>query len=226
MKKISGIYAILAPNGRIYIGSSANVRIRWTQHVNALKRGDHSNAPLQRTYDKYRSGFVFTLLETCAIAELIVREQAHIDSFDFSQLLNVAVMADSPTRGREVPDATRAKMRRAALGRTHSSETRAKMRGTREYSEAVCAHVRNLAARARGKSRGRMSDAQRAKLSDSQRRVSASGFRGVYKHGNAWRALVNVDSVQRNLGTYATPTLAAAMRFAYIAALDHGGCPR
>lgn len=48
---------------RIYIGSSANPK-RIKQHFNALKRGDHQNASMQKDCDDNGFNFTAYLIET------------------------------------------------------------------------------------------------------------------------------------------------------------------
>lgn len=44
----SGVYIILnTASMRVYVGQSRNIRQRWRQHRNALRRGMHSNKSLQ-----------------------------------------------------------------------------------------------------------------------------------------------------------------------------------
>jgi group I intron endonuclease len=77
----SGVYAITdTANGHRYIGSSANVARRWSDHRSKLRRGEHRNAHLQRAFDKYgEEAFRLTVLEECAPKELIATEQRWLD---------------------------------------------------------------------------------------------------------------------------------------------------
>lgn len=82
--RASGIYQILCvPTGKVYIGSSVNIRRRWTQHREMLDRRyvkSHENTYLQHAWDKYGAeAFEFLVLEYCAPDQLIAREQYWID---------------------------------------------------------------------------------------------------------------------------------------------------
>jgi len=47
----SGIYLIRCiPNSKIYVGSAADIRLRWRRHVKHLRRGDHQNSYLQKAW--------------------------------------------------------------------------------------------------------------------------------------------------------------------------------
>jgi group I intron endonuclease len=77
----SGVYSIInTKTGQVYIGSSQNVRKRWTSHRHQLRKGSHENARLQRAWIKYGEDyFSFGLLESAGLAELLEVEQAWID---------------------------------------------------------------------------------------------------------------------------------------------------
>lgn len=62
-KDNSGFYSIrCAPNGKIYIGSSAGVRMRFSSQKSLLRNGRHYNKELQADFKKYsEENFVFTI---------------------------------------------------------------------------------------------------------------------------------------------------------------------
>ena len=44
MKRQSGVYVITnLTNKKIYIGSSIDIKVRWSNHKSELKRGVHNN---------------------------------------------------------------------------------------------------------------------------------------------------------------------------------------
>lgn len=81
MGQIVGIYKICnIKNGKVYIGSSSNVVRRWNVHKRFLRNGCHSNAHLQRAWDKYgEDGFIFEVIELTSKSNLLYTEQKHID---------------------------------------------------------------------------------------------------------------------------------------------------
>lgn len=203
--KTSGIYAILAPSGRLYIGSAANIAVRWAHHRNALLRGNHANAALQAAFAKYGSELVYIVLEECPVADLIAREQAAIDALPFAQLYNLARFADAPTRGRKHKPETKAKMAAAAMGRKHSVEVRERMRGPRPSTEANKVAAKLRGDKRRGVARGDLP-------------IGKSGYRGVYKQARGgWFARVGIGAARCNIGTFKTPDLAYAMRLVWMA---------
>lgn len=77
----SGVYKITCSvTGKVYVGSSQNLRTRWRIHRNELSRGVHKNARLQRAWRKYgKEVFNFAVLEYVPSTELLNREQHWID---------------------------------------------------------------------------------------------------------------------------------------------------
>lgn len=206
--KVCGVYAIVAPSGRRYIGSAADMRARWAHHRNALRRGDHANPALQRAYVKYGSRLVFTVLETCDVSEVLVREQACIDASDPARLYNATLRVEAFMRGRKFTDEHKDKIRQKAIGRKHTEATRMKLRGARD-SEALRAHARKVAESRRGVARKDIP-------------AGRSGLRGVSPTGSGtWQAQLNVNGKRRHLGTYGSLALACWTRFVYVECL---GC--
>ncbi len=59
-----------------YVGSTANVRVRWGNHRSKLQRGKHENEHLQRAWNKYGADtFDWAVIEQLTEAKLVEREQ-------------------------------------------------------------------------------------------------------------------------------------------------------
>jgi len=169
----SGVYLIRClANGRIYVGSSARLALRWSEHRKTLRNGTHRNALLRNAWRKYgEDAFSFEVLEYAPAAVLVALEQQYIDRLgacDRSIGMNLAPTAGS-TLGVKHSDETRAKVRashKGMSGRKHSAETLRKM------SEAAARRARTPEARAAMSrwSKGRTLSAEtRAKLSDGRK---------------------------------------------------------
>lgn len=152
--KTQGVYRIRNTlSGRAYVGSSSDIEQRWRRHRKDLRAGGHHHAPyLQRAWAKHGSAaFAFEVVEECAAAVLIKREQAWIDSLQaygprgYNSLPFAASgrgwrhsddakhrISEAAKRKRAPPsDAARAKMSAAQKRRAPpSDETRAKLRAT------------------------------------------------------------------------------------------------
>ena len=77
MNKISGVYKITnTATGDFYIGSSKNVKKRWTNHKSISLWKRYPNNPLYKDMQKYGvDKFSFQILEEVEIAHLKEREQ-------------------------------------------------------------------------------------------------------------------------------------------------------
>lgn len=78
----SGIYCIEnLINGKVYVGSSVNIKKRWNHHYAALNRGLHTNRYLQNAWRKYGSdSFLFYVLENVEANRLVEVEQRYLDN--------------------------------------------------------------------------------------------------------------------------------------------------
>lgn len=91
IKTMVGIYKIQNKiSGKLYIGSSYNIRERLNNHKSMLRCNRHHSIYLQRAYDKYGiENFIFKELEECKLQELMVKEQYYINKYDFKDLYNI-----------------------------------------------------------------------------------------------------------------------------------------
>lgn len=80
-KGVSGIYKITnLVNGKIYVGSSCNIKRRWDEHKYELSHNTHSNGHLQKAYNKYgKNNFSYEIIEECDENDLLKREQYYLD---------------------------------------------------------------------------------------------------------------------------------------------------
>lgn len=83
----SGVYAIRNNiNGKLYIGSSLNLRKRRNDHFHLLRINKHFNSHLQSSWDKYGAiSFEFIVLECCNEQVLIAKENAWMDNYKTRQ---------------------------------------------------------------------------------------------------------------------------------------------
>jgi len=126
-----GIYAIEnIISGRVYVGSSTNVKRRWSEHQSLLQNSKHHSIRLQRSWAKHgASAFVFRLLESAPLERLTEREQhwmTELSAADLKLGFNVLPNAGTP-KGRTFSPETIAKMSASQRGRVLSVETRAKI---------------------------------------------------------------------------------------------------
>lgn len=79
---IGGVYEIVClEDGTRYIGGSVNIRHRVQGHRSGLRKGQHCNTTLQKSWNKYgEETFRFRVVEVCSRETLVEREQYYIDS--------------------------------------------------------------------------------------------------------------------------------------------------
>lgn len=129
MPQIIGVYKIystIKPN-RVYVGSSANIKQRWRTHKAQLNHNKHKNPKLQRHCNKYGLGdLLFEIIETIpngSKEQILEREQFFIDLI--KPWFNISPMSSSPLGSKRSAE-SKAKYRKAVLGRKASDETRKK----------------------------------------------------------------------------------------------------
>src|SRR5690349_14154551 len=107
LKGKSGVYGFLSKtNNKLYIGSSINLNVRFSNHV----KGTKSNVLLQNAINKYKlQDFIFIIFEYCEPDKLISREQFYID--ELKPEYNILKVAGS------------------SLGYRHTDESLTKMSG-------------------------------------------------------------------------------------------------
>lgn len=144
----SGIYKIRNnKNGKYYIGSSSNLKVRKSYHFSQLRRNIHKNTILQNSFNKYKEiNFIFETVELCNPTELIRREQYYIDTlkppFNIRPIAhsNIGMKYNDKRSPEErerirllrvnISPETRDKMRKYKymLGKKHSDSTKERMR--------------------------------------------------------------------------------------------------
>lgn len=128
----SGIYVITnRENGKIYIGSSVNIKYRWAGHKSDLGKQKHHSKHLQRSWLRYGAGsFEFSVLEYVEDTELLIeREQHYLDKlrpYEREIGYNNCKLASSCLGFRHTEESKR-KMSQSRMGYKHSEETKRKI---------------------------------------------------------------------------------------------------
>ena len=129
-----GIYALIFPNGKVYIGSSVrSCEGRFRGHLRGLHKGCHNNPRMQRLFNKYGEP-EFQILQECGdpkgmrIKEIIIRlrEDKWIEA-QGSDAINCGRAYPCPMFGRHHSEETLKKISEYRKGRCHSAITRKKM---------------------------------------------------------------------------------------------------
>jgi group I intron endonuclease len=176
-RKRKGVYALVnLVDGKLYVGSSIDLKKRSHDHLYLLRRNQHPSAYLQYAFNKHgEMAFEMRILqEVASDDDLNSAEQYWMDDlrcYDRRYGYNIDVSADrtivSPEtgakiaaalRGRTISDEHRAKLRQALKGRSLSEEARNNMRGRTHTAETRA----KIAAAGKGRS---LSKETRAKIS-------------------------------------------------------------
>ena len=104
-----GVYQIKNKNsGKIYVGSSVNIKRRWKAHRFHLNRGTHDSKWLQNSWDKNgQDAFEFSVLVVCSSDMVLFYEQSLINGLN--PAYNTLKTAGS-TLGHRLSDETKASM--------------------------------------------------------------------------------------------------------------------
>ena len=117
----SGVYKITnLLNGRIYIGSAINLRIRRNGHINLLRTNKHDNQFLQNDFNKCsEESFIFeVILETNQKDLLLFFEQSYLDEYydEQKQCYNILPKAGNML-GRKCSEETKRKIVLSLIGK-------------------------------------------------------------------------------------------------------------
>ena len=145
----AGVYQIRnLNNGKILVGSSNNLRRRWTQHRYHLRKGSHGNPYLQASWKKHgEDAFIFETLIYCNLTMCSYYEQALLDlgRTDYNMTPSAYVGMPGHRRSKEFLDSLSKRMlgnkhalgNKNHLGHKHSEESRAKIAAGRNKNPPV-----------------------------------------------------------------------------------------
>jgi group I intron endonuclease len=129
-----GLYVIRLSDTHYYGGRAKNFRVRWKDHLRALREGRHDNSRVQATYNKYGRFEPTVFLSMCDDASDESRrgeEQKWLDKhFRKPGCLNLSPFSDGGCSG-------------------HTEETRRKMSETRKSRPDLLAQARESLSRNR-----------------------------------------------------------------------------
>lgn len=126
-----GIYKITSPSGKIYIGQSINIEVRWKKYKDSI---NHNQRKIYRSIKKYGyESHVFEIIEECNIEELDYKEfiykQELINTIGWK---NVLFCNLKDGKGGKRSKATRDKISKSNKGKKYSIETKLKMSESRK----------------------------------------------------------------------------------------------
>lgn len=106
------VYAFISYSTRkLYVGSSQRLRCRYFEHLRLLRCSRHHNRHLQHTFDKYgESDLCFVVLAFGTNSTVLLLEQFYLDTLPKNLLMNHAVDAKAPMKGKTLTAEHRAKL--------------------------------------------------------------------------------------------------------------------
>lgn len=130
-------------NGRIYVGSSKNLKSRLRLHFSLLRKGSHKNRKIQKDFNRYgEDAFEVVHLSSATSEKSALKfEQIYIDGFE--NTYNILQFVAS-AKGRVYTEVTLQRMRDAAKGRVIPPEQIEKIAATLRGTKASEEHKRNI----------------------------------------------------------------------------------
>lgn len=126
MSKITGIYKITSPSGRIYIGQAVNIERRFKEYKNIKK--SKLQIKLNRSFNKYGiENHTFEIIEKCDTLLLNDKERYYQEFYNvLNEGLNCTLVKSSDSSG-ELSQEIKDKISLANKGRVHLEEVRESM---------------------------------------------------------------------------------------------------
>ena len=167
---ISGIYKITnTRNGKIYVGSSKNLKERIWGHKCMLRKNNHHSKYLQNSYNLYgEEMFLFEIIEKCTKDNLLIREQYWMDFYN--------------SYNRENGYNSRPKAQNN-LGLKHSEETKKKISLSKTGTKLSKKHKEKISKKLRGKNKGSMNGMFGKSISEKSRNHFEKSYEIMYPNG-------------------------------------------
>ncbi len=125
---ISGIYIIEnTADGKVYVGSTNNFKVRWQRHMHDLNKGIHTGGKLQRAWAKHgRNSFEFHVIEYVKdLSTLLSREQYWLDKLQSVRRGYNILPTAGNNSGHKLSASHKAVL--SFKGRKHSEESKQRM---------------------------------------------------------------------------------------------------
>jgi len=173
---MTGIYKITSPSGKVYVGSSINIKKRWNSYASLHCK---SQVRLLASFNKYGvNNHAFEILELCDNSVLYKREIYWSNAYNVLGVngLNCRIPSDKDTKA-QVSQETRNRLSLAGIGKNRSKptkETRLKM--------SLAKIGKPLPESTKVKMRGKTNWAKGKKFSAEYRKKISDGLMGKMAH--------------------------------------------
>ena len=100
-----GIYKIVSPSGKVYIGQSTNIERRWKEYKTGLGRGQ---IKLKKSFEKYGvENHIFSVLINCDKDQLNTLERYYQEFYNSVKKGLNCLLVDTDIKKRELSDETK-----------------------------------------------------------------------------------------------------------------------
>jgi hypothetical protein len=109
-----GVYHILFPDSRVYVGSTQyDIKARWRSHKAELRENQHDNSNLQAAWNENNGVCEFKVLEILKDKPLVVkREQFYLDKYRADPAYTVLNLFEPVVEGSKMPQEQKDKISR------------------------------------------------------------------------------------------------------------------
>lgn len=130
-------------NGRVYVGSTKNLKLRLQRHFSMLRAGTHKNRKIQKDFTRYgENSFEVVVLSTATNEKSALKfEQIFIEGFE--NTYNILQFVAS-AKGRQYTQVTLQRMSDTAKGRVITPEQREKIAISKRGTKATEEHRRKI----------------------------------------------------------------------------------
>lgn len=199
--KICGIYKIISPSNRVYIGQSIDCIKRIKDYQSYDKTGDQRR--LKSSFAKYgKDNHIFEIIEKCSISELNEKERYWQDYYNVlsNKGLNCKLTNTTDKSGK-LSKITKNKIAKSNKGKEHSEETKKKI-------------SKKNTGKKRPNSGKAISEANKKRYEDENERMkhSIKLRKKVYqysKEGIFMKEYVSVREAERQTGIFAASIVSA-----------------
>lgn len=162
----TGIYEIVnTVNGKRYVGSATNFKVRWRLHVKRFSDGTHTPR-FQASWNKHgAAAFEFRKILICSKENLLFYEQLIMDALR--------------------PEYNTAKIAGSAIGVKHSVEARARMSAKLRGNKHLLGHKHSA------ESRAKMSESHKGRVPSAETRAKLSVTSKARFITDEWRANIS-----------------------------------
>ncbi len=190
-----GIYRIVGPAGRYYIGQSVRLRKRWQHHLTFLRRGAHYNREMQSDFSSLgEQAFRFEKVLVCSPAMLTFYEQLCVDAAEPADVYNIRRLCVTSSFGIPASPERKAKISAALSGLKKSEEHKLRWTLAGGFKHTPESR-RRMAKAAKGRKHSAESRAERGRTThfrtpNPEMHARSSATRSlkakVLRHGSAW----------------------------------------